>query len=72
MQISERAVSEFVKDYLMVQNLHTVLEYLADDEEDVDEDGNSIDKRSYPHVATKCAATANRQLATSPDSMDAS
>ena len=58
-------MSEFVKDKKMVQDLHTVLEYLAD--EAVDEK----DKKSFWTVTEKCAETANRQLATAPDVMNA-
>ena len=65
MQTFERAVSEFVKDQTMVQDLHTVLEYLAD--EAVKEE----DKKSFFTVTSKCAETANRQLATAPDVMNA-
>ena len=58
-------MSEFVKDRLMVQDLHTVLEYLAD--EAVKEE----DKTRFDRVTSKCAETANRQLATAPDVMNA-
>ena len=58
-------MSEFVKDKEMVQDLHTVLEYLAD--EAVKEE----DKKDFDSVTSKCAATANRQLATAPDVMNA-
>ena len=58
-------MSEFVKDAAMVQDLHTVLEYLAD--EAVKEE----DKKVFWKVTSKCAATANRQLATAPDVMNA-
>ena len=58
-------MSEFVKDRLMVQDLHTVLEYLAD--EAVKEE----DKKNFDKVTKKCAETANRQLATAPDVMNA-
>ena len=54
-------MSEFVKDKEMVQDLHTVLEYLADEE----------DKKYFSGVTSKCAETANRQLATAPDVMNA-
>ena len=57
-------MSEFVKNRLMVQDLHTVLEHLAD------EAVKEKDKKLFGWVASKCAATANRQLATSPDVMD--
>ena len=65
MQTFERAVSEFVKEKFMVQDLHTVLEYLAD--EAVKEEL----KKRFGNVTSKCAATANRQLATAPDVMNA-
>ena len=65
LQTFERAVSEFVKDAAMVQDLHTVLEYLAD--EAVKEE----DKKGFHAVTKWCAGTANRQLVTSPDVMDA-
>ena len=58
-------MSEFVKAKTMVQDLHTVLEYLAD--EAVKEE----DKKHFWTVTKKCAATANRQLATAPDAMNA-
>ena len=58
-------MSEFVKDKKMVQDLHTVLEYLAD--EAVKEDN----KKYFHKVTSKCAETANRQLATAPDVMNA-
>ena len=58
-------MSEFVKDKKMVQDLHTVLEYLAD--EAVEEE----DKKDFGKVTSKCAETANRQLATAPDVMNA-
>ena len=58
-------MSEFVKDVLMVQDLHTVLEYLAD--EAVEEE----DKKCFDKVTSTCAETANRQLATAPDVMNA-
>ena len=49
----------------MVQDLHTVLGYLAD--EAVKEE----DKKRFYTVTGKCAETANRQLATAPDVMNA-
>ena len=49
----------------MVQDLHTVLEYLAD--EAVKEE----DKKYFEAVTSDCAETANRQLATAPDVMNA-
>ena len=55
-------MSEFVKNSLMVQDLHTVLEYLADAE---------WGKKDFNKVTGKCAETANRQLATAPDVMNA-
>ena len=58
-------MSEFVKEKTMVQDLHTVLEYLAD--EAVKEE----DKKVFWKVTEKCAETANRQLATAPDVMNA-
>ena len=58
-------MSEFVKDKFMVQDLHTVLEHLAD--EAVEEE----DKKNFGKVTRKCAETANRQLATAPDVMNA-
>ena len=58
-------MSEFVKDQFMVQDLHTVLEYLAD--EAVKEEL----KKYFGKVTGKCAETANRQLATAPDVMNA-
>ena len=58
-------MSEFVKNQFMVQDLHTVLEHLAN--EAVKEEK----KKDFYEVTDKCADTANRQLATSPDSMDA-
>ena len=57
-------MSEFVKEKRMVQDLHTVLEHLAD--EAVKED-----KKDFGFVTSKCAGTANRQLATAPDVMNA-
>ena len=58
-------MSEFVKEKTMVQDLHTVLKYLADEE--VEEEK----KKVFWRVAEECAATANRQLATAPDVMNA-
>ena len=58
-------MSEFVKEKTMVQDLHTVLEYLAD--EAVEE----RNKKDFGNVTRKCAETANRQLATAPDVMNA-
>ena len=58
-------MSEFVKDKKMVQDLHTVLEYLAD--EAVKEEL----KKVFWKVTSKCAESANRQLATAPDAMNA-
>ena len=54
-----------MKYQTMVQDLHTVLEYLAD--EAVEEE----EKKSFNRVTGKCAETANRQLATAPDVMNA-
>ena len=64
-------MSEFVKDKKMVQDLHTVLEYLADEAVDHDEYGRPINKKDFYKVTSKCAETANRQLATAPDVMNA-
>ena len=58
-------MSEFVKMMFMMQDLHTVLEYLAD--EAVKEEL----KKYFNSVTRKCAETANRQLATAPDVMNA-
>ena len=58
-------MSEFVKDKEMVQDLHTVLEHLAD------EAVYEMDKKDFGNVTSKCAETANRQLATAPDVMNA-
>ena len=58
-------MSEFVKLKFMVQDLHTVLEFLAD--EAVEE----RNKKDFGNVTRKCAETANRQLATAPDVMNA-
>ena len=65
MQTFERAVSEFVKEKTMVQDLHTVLEYLADEAVD------DWIKKDFGIVTSDCAETANRQLATAPDVMNA-
>ena len=61
-------MSEFVKDKTMVQDLHTVLEYL---EYLADEAVLEMYKKDFYNVTKKCAATANRQLATAPDVMTA-
>ena len=58
-------MSEFVKNSTMVQDLHTVLEYLAD------EAVEDWFKKRFDEVTSKCAKTANRQLATAPDVMNA-
>lgn len=55
----------------MVQNLHTVLNYLARPAIGGCWGATESGKAIFTTAAYKCAKTANRQLATSPDSMDA-
>ena len=64
-------MSEFVKDRLMVQDLHTVLKYLARPTLCGCWGPTQKDKKDFRIVTSKCAETANRQLATAPDAMDA-
>ena len=59
-------MSEFVKLKFMVQDLHTVLKYLARPAL-----CGCWGKKDFYKVTSKCAATANRQLATAPDVMNA-
>ena len=59
-------MSEFVKDKMMVQDLHTVLKYLARPAL-----CGCWGKKDFCKVTYKCAETANRQLATAPDVMNA-
>ena len=69
-QTFEMAVSQFAKTTYMVVVLHTVLDVLAD-EEAKDFDGKELDKKSYWRTAMTSAQRAERQLAITPDMMDA-
>ena len=64
------AVSQFVKTAWMVVVLHTLLDVLAD-EEAKDFQGNELDKKNYFYTAMTSAQRAERQLAITPDMMDA-
>ena len=64
-------MSEFVKLKFMVQDLHTVLKYLARPALCGCWGPTQKDKKDFWGVASKCAETANRQLATAPDVMNA-
>ena len=55
----------------MVQDLHTVLKYLARPALCGCWGPTQEDKKNFIKVTSKCAATANRQLATAPDVMNA-
>ena len=69
-QTFEMAVSQFVKTAWMVVVLHTVLDLLAD-EEAKDFQGNELNKKNYLFTAMTSAQRAKRQLAITPDMMDA-
>ena len=69
-QTFEMAVSQFVKTAWMVVVLHTVLDLLAD-EGAKDVQGDELDKKNYLFTAMTSAQRAERQLAITPDMMDA-
>jgi hypothetical protein len=66
----ERAVSEFRKKKTMVLILHVVLNFLAGGTRLMG-NGRPLEKTDFARAAKECAKDALRNLATSPDFMDA-